>query len=88
MELSDYVRSGTWTLTDAPAKIRIIQSSEPPYESRTEMVFFMGKSIFSFFISMNHYFSYSTKIFILYNKFNRSNINDLRFNNHIILFTK
>ncbi|UJR22589.1 hypothetical protein I4U23_025634 [Adineta vaga] len=41
MELSDYVTSGTWTLLSAPAKIRIIKSSEPPYESRTEMVFSM-----------------------------------------------
>jgi nicotinic acetylcholine receptor len=43
MELSDYVTSGTWTLLSAPAEIRIINSSEPPYESRTEMVFFMSK---------------------------------------------
>jgi len=48
MELSDYVKSGTWTLIGAPAEIRIVQSSEPPYESRTEMVFFMSKSLSSF----------------------------------------
>jgi hypothetical protein len=46
MELSDYVPSGTWILIGAPAEIRIIRSSEPPYETRTEMVFFMSKSIF------------------------------------------
>jgi hypothetical protein len=50
MELSDYVPSGTWTLIDAPAEIRIVRSSEPPYESRTEMVFFMGKSFPFFFL--------------------------------------
>jgi len=56
MELSDYVPSGTWTLTDAPAKIRIVQSHEAPYESRTEMVFFMSKSFSLFFIFINRYF--------------------------------
>jgi hypothetical protein len=43
MELSDYVPSGTWTLIDAPAEIRVIRSAEPPYESHTEMVFFMSE---------------------------------------------
>ncbi len=43
MELSDYVPSGTWILIGAPAEIRIIRSSDPPYETRTEMVFFMSK---------------------------------------------
>ncbi|CAF3033304.1 unnamed protein product [Rotaria sp. Silwood2] len=49
MELSDYVPSGIWTLIDAPAEIRTIQSPDPPYESRSEMVFFMiirRKSLF------------------------------------------
>jgi hypothetical protein len=60
MELSDYVASGTWTLIDAPAEIRIVQSSEPPYESRTEMVFFMSKSFLSFLFDLSFNFSYST----------------------------
>jgi hypothetical protein len=62
MELSDYVPSGTWTLINAPAEIRIVQSHESPYESRTEMVFFMSKSSFFclFPFLINQYFSYST----------------------------
>ena len=47
MELSDYLNSSTWYLSSAPAKIRIIHSPEPPYESRTEVVFFMSKIHFS-----------------------------------------
>jgi hypothetical protein len=43
MELSDYVPSGTWSLIEAPAEIRLIPSSEPPHSVRTEMIFFMGK---------------------------------------------
>ena len=30
MELSDYAPSGVWTLIDAPAEIRTIQSNESP----------------------------------------------------------
>lgn len=48
MELSDYGPSGIWTLIDAPAEIRTIQSTEPPYETRSEMVFFMSKLMYSF----------------------------------------
>jgi len=43
MELSDYAESGTWELVDAPAEIRIIHSPESPFESRTEIVFFLSK---------------------------------------------
>lgn len=45
MELADYLNSSTWYLSSAPAEIRIINSSLPPYESRTEVVFFMSNSI-------------------------------------------
>jgi hypothetical protein len=50
MELSDYAESGTWELVDAPAEIRIIHSPIPPYESRTEIVFFMSKLAFLIFL--------------------------------------
>ena len=50
MELADYLNSSTWYLSSAPAEIRIINSSQPPYESRTEVVFFMSNRIISSFI--------------------------------------
>jgi len=42
MELSDYAKSGTWSLLDAPAEMRIVRSPEPPYTAHTEIVFFMS----------------------------------------------
>lgn len=92
MELSDYAPSGTWTLIGAPAEIRIVNSTEPPYESRTEIVFFMSK--YSFFLFSHlfffhfHIISYSTTIFILYNQFNYTYNDDISFNSYFILFTK
>lgn len=48
MELSDYAQSGTWDLIEAPAEIRMIQSADPPYQNRTEMVFYMGLFLICF----------------------------------------
>lgn len=92
MELSDYVKSGTWDLIEAPAEIRIIQSNDPPYQNRTEMVFFMGNDVDLFvqwrFRCLDRWFSHSKKIFILYDQFNRSNDDDFTSQYHIVLFTE
>ena len=92
MELSDYVASGTWTLIDAPAEIRVVRSTEPPYESRTEMVFFMSEELLDPSIDRSIdlllLFSYSTEVVVLYDQSHRSDDDDYVVEHHSLLFAE
>lgn len=53
MELSDYAKSGTWSLLAAPAEMRTVRSPDPPYTAHTEIVFFMTIGRYSLFYTIN-----------------------------------